>query len=344
MAEGAQTLVAAIRRVVAGEDLSAEESYACMAAIMSGEATDAQVAGFLTALRMKGETVEEITGCARAMREKATRIDPGESPYDVIDTCGTGGDVRGTFNISTAAALVAAGAGVRVAKHGNRSVSSHSGSADVLKVLGVNIEADRPAVERCLREANIGFLFAPRLHAAMKYAIGPRRELAIRTVFNILGPLTNPAGATCQVLGVYDGALVPVLARVLHHLGSKHCFVVHAADGLDEVSTTGPTHVAELADAEVREYDMSPEDFGLQRCDLAALVVESPEESAAAVRSVLAGEPGPRRDIVLLNAAAGIAASGAAPDLKAALEMAAESVDSGAAAAALEKLIALSHA
>jgi len=344
MGERTEALVAAIGRLVERRDLSVEESYECMSAIMSGEATDAQIAAFITALRMKGETVDEITGCARAMRERAVHVDPGQNPYDVIDTCGTGGDVRGTFNISTAAALVAAGAGVRVAKHGNRSVSSHSGSADVLKTLGVNIEADRPAVERCLREANIGFLFAPRLHAAMKYAIGPRRELAIRTVFNILGPLTNPAGAPCQVLGVYDGALAPVLARVLRNLGSKHCFVVHAADGLDEISNAGPTGVVELAEGEIREYEICPEDFGLTRSDLADLVVRSPEESAAAVRSVLAGKAGPRRDIVLLNAAAGIAASGAAPDLSSALERAAESVDSGAAAAALEKLIALSHA
>ena len=344
MGDKQQTLVGAVRRVADGQNLSIEESYQCMDAIMSGEATDAQIAGFITALRMKGETVEEITGCARAMREKATRIDAGDSPHLVIDTCGTGGDTSGTFNISTAAALVAAGAGVRVAKHGNRSVSSQSGSADVLKTLGVNIEADQPIVERCLREANIGFLYAPMLHAAMKYAIGPRRQLGLRTVFNILGPLTNPAGAPCQVLGVYDAALTAVISRVLGNLGSRRCFVVHADDGLDEISNTGPTHVAELAEGEVREYVIRPDDFGLEVSAMSDLVVASPEESAAAVRSVLAGEAGPRRDIVLLNAAAGIAASGAASDIAAGLPLAVKAVDDGAATEALEKLIAISNA
>jgi anthranilate phosphoribosyltransferase len=261
----------------------------------------------------------------------------------VVDTCGTGGDVRGTFNISTAAALIAAGAGVKVAKHGNRSVSSHSGSADVMKELGAHIEAPPAVVERCLREANIGFLFAPMLHPAMKYAIGPRRDLGIRTLFNILGPLTNPAAAPCQVLGVYEDKLTGVMARVLRMLGSKHCFVVHASDGLDEISTTGPTHVAELADGVVADYQIRPEDFGLSCCQMGELVVTSVQESAAAVRSVLAGERGPRRDIALLNAAAALAAAGAAEDVARGLKLAARSVDSGAARRALELLVRISN-
>ena len=333
-----------IKRLTEREDMTVEESAQAMNEIMSGEATPAQVAAFIVALRMKGETVEEIAGCARVMREKATRIDPGVSEYDVVDTCGTGGDSRNTFNISTTAALVTAGAGVTVAKHGNRAVTSQSGSADVLKQLGVNIQAETDVVERCLRDARIGFLFAPMLHGAMKHAIGPRREIAVRTVFNILGPLTNPAGALCQVLGVYDANLVPVLAKVLRDLGSKRCFVVHGADGLDEMSTTSETHVAELKDGEVRTYTIVPEDAGLARASMEDLVTDTAENAANIVRAVLLGEMGPKRDIVTLNAGAAIVAAGAAKDLSEGVSKAAEAIDSGAAIATLEKLIRISNA
>lgn len=334
----------AIRKLTERRDLSAEEAAQAMTEIMSGEATAAQVAGFVVALRMKGETVEEISGCARVMRAKARAIRCAPAQWDAVDTCGTGGDARGTFNISTASAFVTAGAGVTVAKHGNRAVSSHSGSADVLKQLGVNIEAPAPVVERCLTEARIGFLFAPMLHEAMKFAIGPRREIGVRTVFNVLGPLTNPACAPCQVLGVYDKSLPVVLAGVLRNLGSKRCMVVHGDDGLDEITTTGRTLVAELRDGEVRTYHVSPEDFGLPTARLADLVVHNVEEAAAAVRSVLDGEPGPRRDIVLLNAGAAIAVSGAAKDLPEGIRLAARSIDSGAAKQALARLVAASSA
>jgi anthranilate phosphoribosyltransferase len=312
-----------------------------MEEIMSGQATDAQIAAFAVALRMKGETVEEITGCARVMREKATRIRVPEP--DVLDTCGTGGDAAGTFNISTAAALVAAGAGCRVAKHGNRSVSSSSGSADVLRELGVNIEAGVPAVERSLREAGIGFLFAPALHQAMRYAIGPRREMGVRTIFNILGPLTNPAFASRQLIGVYDARLLEPLARVLGNLGSVRCLVVHGDDGLDELTTTTASHVCEQDGGEVRSYVICPEDVGLPRARLDDLRVASVAESAAAIREVLAGRVGPRRDIVLLNAAAALVAGGKAKDLSDGLPLAARAIDAGAAAVALQRLIAITN-
>ena len=332
-----------IRKLTDGKDLTVEESVEAMNEVMSGQATPAQVAAFIVALRMKGETTEEISGCARVMREKATSINPGPSAHDVVDTCGTGGDSRSTFNISTAAGIIAAGAGVTVAKHGNRSVSSQSGSADVLKELGVNIEAGVSQVERCLREARIGFLFAPLLHGAMKYAIGPRREIGVRTVFNILGPLTNPAGARCQVLGVYDEALVPVMAGVLRNLGSKRCLVVHGEDGLDEITITGKTRVAELRDGEIRNLTISPSDAGLTEGKLDDLVVSGPEEAAEAIREVLAGDKGPRRDIVLLNAAAAILAAGAADDLSHGVRKAAEAIASGAARTTLEMLVRVSN-
>lgn len=333
----------AIRKLVQREDLAREEACAAMRAIMEGAASPAQIAAFITALRMKGETVAEITGCALAMREKAARVNPGLSRYEVVDTCGTGGDLRHTFNISTAAAFVVAAAGVKVAKHGNRSVSSQSGSADVLKVLGVNVEADIPVVERCLREANIGFLFAPLLHPAMRHAIGPRREIGIRTVFNILGPLTNPAGAPCQVVGVYDLALTTVVAEVLAALGSKRCFVVHGLDGLDEFTLTDRTRVAELVDGRISTYDVAPEDFGLRRCRVEDLTVDSPEASAAVIIGVLEGKPGPQRDIVRLNAAAALVAAGAVPDIPRGLSVAAAAIDDGRARDTLRRLIELSR-
>ena len=332
-----------IRKLTDHKDLTVEESTQAMNEIMGGEATPAQIAAFIVALRMKGETIEEIAGCARVMRKKAKRIDPGSSPYEVVDTCGTGGDSQRTFNISTASALVTAAAGVTVAKHGNRAVSSHSGSADVLKQLGVNIEADAAIVEKCFRETCIGFLFAPLLHGAMKYAIGPRREIAVRTVFNILGPLTNPAGARCQLLGVYDEKLVPVLAGVLCSLGSKRCLVVHGDDGLDEMTTTDKTHVAELKDGKVETYTLSPEDVGLARARIEDFVVDDVDEAARAIQGVLAGESGPRRDIVVLNAGAAIMVSGAAADLQEGMRKAEEAIDSGAAGKTLEKLIQISN-
>ncbi len=307
-----------------------------MGLIMGGEATDAQIGAFLVALRLKGETVEEIFGCAKVMREKATSI---AAPPDCIDTCGTGGDAKGTFNISTAAALVAAGAGVPVAKHGNRAVSSSSGSADVLLELGVNINAPVEIVERCIAEADIGFLFAPLLHGAMKHAIGPRREIGARTVFNILGPLTNPAGASAQLLGVYDARLCRVLAEVLGELGSKRAWVVASEDGLDEISTAAPTHVAVLDGGEVTEMDLVTGSFGLRAVPVTELVVDGATESAALIRSILAGDDIPARDVVLANAAAAIHVGGMAVDFAEGLEKARESIDSGGAAARLKKLV-----
>jgi len=330
-----------IRKLTERRDLSAEEAAQAMDEVMSGEATPAQVAAFIVALRMKGETSEEITGCARVMREKAQHIDAG--PTVAVDTCGTGGDARNTFNISTASALVAAGAGVTVAKHGNRAMTSQSGSADVLKALGVNIEAPAAVVERCIAEARIGFLFAPLMHQAMKHAIGPRREIGVRTVFNVLGPLTNPAGARRQLIGVYDASLPPLIAAVLRNLGSERCLVVHGDDGLDEITTTGRTLVAELDGGAITNYYLTPEEVGLPRAKLADLTVRTVEEAAEAVRSVLAGEEGPRRDIVLLNGGAAILVAGLAKNLKEGLARAAESIDSGAARKALEALVRITN-
>ncbi|MFO7897597.1 MAG: anthranilate phosphoribosyltransferase [Planctomycetota bacterium] len=330
----------AISHLVAGKHMTRDMTVGAMEAIMSGQTTPAQTAAFITALAIKGESVEEITGCAEVMREKAVRI-RAEEPF--VDVVGTGGDKSGTFNISTAAALVVAGAGVRVAKHGNRAASSKSGSADVLAELGVNLEADVPTIERCIAEARFGFMFAPKMHAAMKHAIGPRREIGIRTVFNILGPLTNPAGARNMLLGVFSEVMVEVLASVLRNLGAEHVYVVHGLDGLDEITTTSETAVAELRDGVIKTCRIQPEEFGLPRASLDDLTVEEPGQSAAVIRSVLAGEPGPARDIVVLNAAAGIAAADAAPDLEAAATEAAEAIDSGAAQDALDKLVRISQ-
>ncbi len=331
----------AIAKLVAREALTRDEAVDAMNAVMSGEATDAQIAAFAVALRLKGETPDEITGCAEVMREKATRIDAGTE--DVLDTCGTGGDSTGTFNISTATALVAAAGGCTVAKHGNRSVSSASGSADVLRELGVNIEADVPTVERSLREARIGFLFAPALHGAMKYAIGPRREMGVRTVFNILGPLTNPALARRQLLGVYDAGLLETMARVLGNLGSVRCLIVHGDDGLDELTTTTTSHVCELNRGEIRSYEIQPASLGIEPARLEDLQVSSAAESAAAIRRVLAGESGPHRDIVVLNAAAAFLVSDKAADLAEGLRRAEKTLEGGAATATLERLIAVTN-
>ena len=326
----------AINRVVQSADLTESEMMEVMNEVMTGKATTAQIASFITALRMKGETVPEITGAARVMREKATRITAPAG--GLVDTCGTGGDESMTFNISTASAFVAAGAGVTVAKHGNRSVSSKCGSADVLKALGVNIEAGTELVERCLREAGIGFLFAPMLHGAMKYAAPVRKELGIRSIFNILGPLTNPAGATRQLLGVYDPALTDILAKVLCNLGSEHAFVVRGSDGLDEITLTGETRVTELKDGSIRTYHIKPEDFGFARCSPEDLKGGDPEVNAGIILNVLNGKKGPARDIVLLNSAAAIVAGGKAGRIEEGVALAHGSIDSGEALGRLEKL------
>ncbi len=330
-----------ISKVVTGEDLSVEEARLAMTTIMEGEATPAQIACYLTALRLKGETVDEITGAAVVMREKVTPVQVDREP--LLDTCGTGGDGSHTFNISTAAALVAAGAGAVVAKHGNYSVSSSSGSANVLEELGVKIDAEVAVVEACLREAGIGFLFAPRLHTAMKYAIGPRREIGIRTIFNILGPLTNPAGAQRQLLGVYDGDLAEVLARVLAALGTVHAFVVHGDDGLDEVSTVSETTLYEVKEGNVQRARLTPEDLGLARARLEDLQVSSAAESARIIAGVLADAPGVHRDIVVANAAAALVVCDLADDFSAGIELARESIASGRAREALNKLAEVSH-
>jgi anthranilate phosphoribosyltransferase len=349
MPDASAVLRSAILAAVDGRNLTRDNAVATMNAIMSGEATDAQIGCLLTALRLKGETVDEITGFASVMRDKVTaiRVRPGESGRRapaVLDTCGTGGDGLHTFNISTIAAFVAAGAGAVVAKHGNRSVSSKCGSADVLRALGVNIKAPVEVVERCLNEAGIGFLYAPLLHKAMKYAIGPRREIGIRTVFNILGPLTNPAGATAQLLGVYDAALTATLAHVLKELGTARAFVVHGDDGEDEISLTGPTTVAELHDGRVIAYTIIPEQFDLPPVTIDALVGGAPEENARIARDVLAGKPGPHTDAVVLNAAAAIAAAGLADDIAAGITAARDAIASGAAAAKLDTLVQLTNA
>ncbi|MGC9396569.1 MAG: anthranilate phosphoribosyltransferase [Anaerolineae bacterium] len=336
----------ALNQLLEGQSLSMEQAEGVMAQVMAGEATPAQIAGFLIALRVKGETVEEITGCAKAMRQAAVKVTSRQT--SLVDTCGTGGDRSGTFNISTTAAFVAAGAGLRVAKHGNRSVSSLSGSADVLAALDVNLDLTPEQVAQCIDEVGIGFLFAPKLHPAMKYAVGPRRELGVRTVFNILGPLTNPAGAQAQVLGVYDGALTEVLASVLQGLGSRAAYVVHGDDGLDELTTTGPNRVSVFGVAPgngaVVTQTLDPRDLGFDRAAPADLHGGDPATNAAITRAILAGEDhGPKRDVTLLNAAAALHVGGVATDLAEGIVKATESLDSGAALRKLEGLVACSQ-
>jgi len=331
-----------LEKLINGQDLTESEAVSAMESIMSGGATDAQIGSFLTALRIKGETVEEITGFARVMRDRASRIECRSS--SLVDTCGTGGDASGTFNISTVSAFVAAGAGVKIAKHGNRSVSSRCGSADVLKALGVNIEATPDVVARCIDEVGIGFLFAPLLHGAMKYAIGPRREMGIRTVFNILGPLTNPAGATAQVLGVFSPHLTEPIAGVLHRLGCDRAFVVHGEDGLDEITTTAQTRISEVIDGCIDTYTIAPDDFGFIRTTPDQLRGGDPEENARIALEILKGDGGPKRDIVCLNAGAAIAAAGLAGTIGQGVAMASESLDSGAALEKLEQLKDVSNA
>jgi len=342
----------AIAKVVERVDLSEAEMIEVMGEVMGGEATPAQVAAFITALRMKGETVAEIIGAAKVMRDRATPIRVGAvldldrddinlDRETILDTCGTGGSGTKSFNISTTVAFVVAACGVTVAKHGIRRVSSACGRADVLEALGVNLTVTPAKVEQCIREAGIGFLFAPALHGAMKHAIGPRREIGIRTIFNILGPLTNPAGADRQVLGVYRADLVEILARVLAGLGCRRGYVVHGDDGMDELTLTGPTRIAEIRDGQVTLASVTPEQFGLRRCDLSELQGGDAVRNAAIVRAVLAGEPGPKRDVVLLNAGFALVAAGVVEAVADGIARAAAAIDNGAALARLERLAAL---
>ena len=331
----------AIAKLVDGKSLAEDEAAAVMEEIMTGEATPAQLAAFVVALRLKGETVDEIAGMARVMRAKALRV-PYEGP-SLLDTCGTGGDGSGSFDVSTAAAFVAAGAGAVVAKHGNRAMTSQCGSADVLEALGAKIDLAPEQVACCLRQAGVGFMFAPAFHPAMRFAAGPRREIGVRTVFNVLGPLTNPAGAQAQVLGVASAPLVATMAKVLERLGCRHALVVHGEDGLDEMTLTGPTLVHELKDCAVRSYRVAPEDVGLAPADGLAVKGGSPAENAAALVTVLAGQRGHLRDIVLLNSAAALVAADIAGSLGEGVSLAAAAIDGGAAARALERFVEVSN-
>ena len=331
----------AIAILADGQDLTREQAAEAMRDLMAGRATPAQVGGFLVALRMKGETVDEITGLAQTMREMATRVTCTRRP--LVDTCGTGGDRSGTFNISTTAAFVVAGADVAVAKHGNRSATSNCGSADVLESLGVNLDATPDKVGRCIDSIGIGFLFARNLHESMKHVAPARRELRVRTVFNILGPLTNPAGACGQVMGVFDKTLVGPLAHVLANLGTRRAFLVAGDDGLDEITLSGPTHVAEVVGGEVKTYTLDPATFGVASSDRKALLGGDPARNAMILRSVLEGRPGPCRDIVLMNAAAAILAGDGAGDWAEAIATAEEAIDSGAAMDKLNTLIEVSN-
>ncbi|MCZ6513025.1 MAG: anthranilate phosphoribosyltransferase [Nitrospinae bacterium] len=330
-----------LHKVVDGHDLTEEEMVSIMTQIMEGKVDRSLLGAFLTALRMKGETVAEISGAAKVMREKA---EPLNIPVaGVVDTCGTGGDGADTFNISTTAAFVVAGVGIPVAKHGNRAVSSRSGSADVLKSLGVNIEADKEVVERCIELAGIGFLFAPTLHKAMKHAVDVRRELGFRTVFNLLGPLTNPAGVKAQVVGVFDSKWTSPLANVLKNLGTRHAFVVHGEDGLDEITLTCNTKISELNNGQIKDYNLDPTELGLEYCSAQDLKGGSADDNATILRELLDGAGGPKRDIVLLNASAAIIAAGKAANFKEGLDVARKSISSGEARQKLKDLCRLSH-
>ncbi|MBI5815513.1 MAG: anthranilate phosphoribosyltransferase [Nitrospinae bacterium] len=331
------TIKDAIAKVIERNGLTENEMAAVMGQIMTGGASDAQIASLLTALRMKGETVEEIAGAARVMREKALKVNAGSGI--VVDTCGTGGDGAHTFNISTTAAFVAAGAGLTVAKHGNRAISSRSGSADVLKALGVNVEAEQAKVEKCLAQVGIGFLFAPLMHSAMKYVMPARRDIGVRTIFNLLGPLTNPAGAKNQVIGVYDRKLVEPIALVLSKLGAVHVFVVHGHDGLDEITVTTATDVAMLKDGRVKTFTVTPEQFGMPIHHPDSIKGGDAEHNARITRDVLAGQKGAHRDITILNAAAVICAGGLSKFIDDAIALAEKSIDSGAAAGKLDALV-----
>ncbi len=330
----------AINLLVSGQSLTEGQAASVMQEIMNGEATPAQFGAFVTALRLKGENIDEIVGLAKTMRAKAVTV---VINAPVVDTCGTGGDGCQTFNISTAAAFVAAGAGMRVAKHGNRAMSSRCGSADVLEALGVKIDLNAEQVKRCIEEVGIGFMFAPAFHPAMKYAAAPRREIGIRTVFNILGPLTNPAGAKAQVLGVADGSLLEKMAIALQALGCRHALVVHGEDGLDEITVTGKTHICELKDDDIDNYSVSPDDLGLPKSSRDSLAGGSLDENAALLRGVLMGTPGPRQDAVLMNAAAAMLAGDRVNTLQEGVALAREAIDDSRALAKLEQLIEFSN-
>lgn len=325
----------ALKILIEGKNLSENEMIGTMKEIMEGRATDAQIASFLTALRIKGETVEEITGAVKVMREKVTKI---KAPEGTVDTCGTGGDMAHTFNISTASALIAAACGVPVAKHGNRSVSSRSGSADVLEALGVKIDLTPENVEKCLETTGFGFMFAPLFHPAMKYAAGPRKEMGIRTIFNILGPLTNPAGARRQVLGVFSKTLTETLAKVLHNLDAEHVFIVHGEDGLDEITNTDKTKISELKDGRIDTYFVAPEDLGFERAKKDSILGGTAEENAQIIIDILNGKKGPKRDIAVMNAAAALIAGDRAESFSDAVKKASEAIDSGKALKKLEEI------
>jgi len=330
----------AIKMLIDNLSLSEAEMAECMKEIMEGKATDAQIGAFLTGLRIKGETIEEITGAARIMREKAITI---KAPEGVLDTCGTGGDMSHTFNISSTTAIVVSACGVPVAKHGNRSVSSQSGSADLLETLGVKIDLSPEKVETCLFETGFGFLFAPLFHPAMKYAIGPRREMGIRTIFNILGPLTNPAGARRQLLGVFADNLTDALAMVLGNLGAIDAMVIHGEDGLDEISISDATKVSRFKDGRVENFFIAPEDFGIRRKEIDLIRGGNKEENAMITLSILKGERGPKRDIVLMNSSAALMVAGKAEDFRTALLVAADAIDSGVASEKLEEVKKVSN-
>lgn len=332
---------AAIKTVLAGKDLTADEMNNVMRIIMTGEATPAQIGGFLVGLRMKGETVDEIASAAKVMRELATGVKV--SGDHVVDIVGTGGDGSNTFNISTACTFVVAAAGGTVAKHGNRSVSSKSGSADLLEAAGVKLDLNAEQVARCINEVGVGFMFAPMHHSAMKHAIGPRKEMAVRTIFNVLGPLTNPAGAPNQLLGVFEDALVEPLAEVLNKLGSNHVMVVHSEDGMDEISIGAATKVSELKDGKVTSYSITPEEFGFTKTNISELAVNGAEESLAVIKKVLDNEAGPAKDIVTFNSGAAIYVAGLAESLEAGIKKAKEVITSGAAKAKFEELVNLSN-
>jgi anthranilate phosphoribosyltransferase len=332
----------AIKAVIAHQDLSGAEMRSVMQQIMTGECTASQIGGFLVGLRMKGETVDEMSAAASVMRELATRVEV--SGDHLVDTAGTGGDASGSFNISTASALVAAAAGARVAKHGNRSMTSNSGSADVLEAAGVKLDITPEQIRDCVEQVGVGFMFAPAHHGAMKHAIGARKEMAVRTIFNVLGPLTNPAGAPNQIIGVFDGDLLEAMASVLKQLGSNHVMVMHAEDGMDEISISTPTRVAELKQGEITSYTITPADFGMDPAPLDELRVDSAEQSLAMIRGVLADNPGPARDIVCLNAGAAIYVAGCAVSLAAGVEAARAAISSGKAAEVLQNLVVQSNA
>ena len=332
---------AAIQTLVGGDNLDISTITEVMSDIMSGKTTDAQIGAFLIALRLKGETTEEIAGCARVMREKAKSIVPKRK--DLVDTCGTGGDGSGTFNISTTVAFVVAGAGLGVAKHGNRAMSSNCGSADVLAELGFNLDCSPERVAESIDEVGIGFLFAPALHGAMKHAIGPRREIGIRTVFNVLGPLTNPAGAPCQLIGVYAPELTEKLAGVLKHLGAERALIVHGADGLDEITLTGSSRVSQLINGKIETMEIHPAEFGIKQSDLTEIKGGDAATNAKILCEILDGSLGPKRDIVLLNAAAALVAGGLSMSLSEGVERAREAIDDGSARKTLDSFIKMSY-